>query len=499
MRMPVPIGAGGQFQPAVRRVRAAALLAAIVCCELAAGVMVVDPRFGKLLLLGLALLGLVLVFRAPFAAALGILVLVAAVLEPGTYAFAVGPLDLRLEELLLGSLLLVALVRPRRDWWGGEAGAALGMFLAVIALSAVAAISAGRVDFSDAFNLSRPLAFLALFYVVVRLFPEPERLHGLLTAAVVVAAAGGVAAVLFALPGSPLANVLPEQHQVGAGLSEGAGSIRRVRLPGVLLGFPLFWYVTSRWAGAASNRRLLWACAAAALLAAIALSFNRNMWAGLVVGLALMLAFGAHSRRRQFAGVLLAIAATGILLALSPAKVSEQSALKPVTERGRTLLQPGKTAQENSLDDRRDENRIAMAAIERHPVLGVGPGAPFGRRGLEAVGPGMSPRRSEQLWVHNQYLHILLMGGIAALLPFLAFLGFLTRAVVRGRRSDDQLLGLGVGLGTLMLSALVMIYVVNPTSALTLGLLGGSVSVLASAHMASSRGPNSGRHEAGTA
>jgi O-antigen ligase len=151
-----------------------------------------------------------------------------------------------------------------------------------------------------------------------------------------------------------------------------------------------------------------------------------------------------------------------------------------VAERGRTLLQPDKTTQENSLDDRRDENRIAVAAIERHPILGVGPGAPFGRRGLEALSPGRPPVRTEQLWVHNQYLHVLLMGGIAALLPLLAFLAFLFKAVAPGRTGDDRLLALGVGLGTTMLSALVMIYLVNSTAATAVGLLGGAIAVLAS-------------------
>jgi hypothetical protein len=480
MRTPGAFGPAVWSPAVVRRARAAVLLAAIVCCELAVGVMLVDPRFGKLLLVGFAVLGLVLVFQAPFAATCGVFVLAAAVLEPGTYAFAVGPLELRLEELLLGALLLVALVRPRREWWGGAAGAALAAFLGAIAFSGLVAILVRGLGFGEVFNSARPLAFLALFYVVVRLFPEPEQVHRLLTAGVVVAAVSGVAAVVLALPGSPLTTILPDQSPAGAGEGDGLGALDRVRLPGILLAFPLLWYATVRWAGAARGERVAWACAAAAMVAAIGVSLNRNMWVGLAIGLALILAFGSQSRRRRFAGILLATAATAIMLAISPPKVSNESVLYPVAERGRTLFEPDKTSKESSLDERRDENRFAIAAIERQPILGVGPGAPFGRRGLEAVAPGMPPRRAEQLWVHNQYLHILLMGGVVALLPFVAFLGFLLRDVLRGRKWDDQLVALGVGLTTVMLSAVVMIYVVNTTAALTLGLLGGSVAVLAS-------------------
>src|SRR4051794_9579873 len=144
---------------------AAAIAAVLLVGDLIIALGLTDPRFARLLLLGLAALGLALIFRFQFAAACGILVLVASVLEPGRFRFA----GLELEELVLVALLIITVVRPRRAWWGGVAGGALGVFFVVLGLSAVLALVWGRAEFSNVVLYCRFLAPLLLFYVIVRL------------------------------------------------------------------------------------------------------------------------------------------------------------------------------------------------------------------------------------------------------------------------------------------------------------------------------------------
>jgi hypothetical protein len=459
--------------------RSAALVGAAAGAELALAFAVTEPRLRPALMLALGLVALVLVFRFPFAAACGVLVLVAAVVDPGTYKFSAGPIDLRLEELLLGALLLVAIVRPQRAWWGGAGGGALAAFLGIVALSALLAIQAGRAGLGDAVGSARLVAPLALYYVVIRLFPHPDQVRRLLTAGVVLAAAVGIVSILVASPGSPLIDVLSRTGNENIRDDEGLGLVNRVRLPGLALAYGLFWYAAVRSAAAHGARRTLWFAFAAAMGASLVLSFNRNMWIGLALGLALMLVLSRPQVRQQFAIVILILVAGALGVTLSSARVSDDSPLHPIIERGSTLIDPTRTSRESSLNARRMENRFAIAAIEDRPILGVGPGAPFGFVTTEKKDPdSVVATRVEVLGVHNQYLHVLLMGGALALLALLAFLGTqLMLAFTRGTETHE-VLALGVAVVMIMVSAIVMISFVNPTSALVLGLISGAITVL---------------------
>jgi hypothetical protein len=458
----------------------AAVAAALVVGDLIIALGVNDPRFARLLLLGLAALGLALVFRFPFAATCGVLVLVATVLEPGRFTMPAGPIELQLEELILGALLIVAVVRPRRAWWGGVAGGALAVFFVVLGLSAVLALESGRADFVDVIAYSRFFVPLLLFYVIVRLFPEPDQVRRLLLIAVVLGAITGIVSLAAAAPGSPLSEMLNPSESANIRDEEGLGLVNRVRLAGVSLAYVLFWYVGAQAIAARHGVRLLaWLAALTGMGLALVLSFNRNMWIGLVIGLLLMLLLGRAVSRRRLTAVVAVLVAGALGVALVGPKLNSDSPLYPLVQRGSTLLNPAQEARDPSLEDRRLENGFAIETIEREPITGVGPGAPYG---------------ADWLWVHNQYLHLLLIGGPAALLSFLVFLGVPQMAVARRWSRDDTLLALAVGLAITMVSATVMMSFVNPTWAGVLALLTGAITVL---RPGSATEPGS-RGEAGT-
>src|SRR4051794_15844367 len=106
---PAPAGPFGALRGS-RWVRGATLAAGLLAVDAVVAIGVVDARAHRLLLLGLAVVALALVFRFPFAATCLVITLVAGVTEPGRFKAPVGPINFRLEELVIGALLVVAVV-----------------------------------------------------------------------------------------------------------------------------------------------------------------------------------------------------------------------------------------------------------------------------------------------------------------------------------------------------------------------------------------------------
>ena len=98
---------------------------------------------------------------------------------------------------------------------------------------------------TDVFNWGRPFGPLTFFYVVVRLFPQPEQRRLLLTGAAVLAAAAGVVALVVAL-GSPIGDALAGGSKTIVKEEEGTAGLLRVRLAGLSMAYALFWYVAVR-------------------------------------------------------------------------------------------------------------------------------------------------------------------------------------------------------------------------------------------------------------
>jgi hypothetical protein len=481
-RLPWP-GHEGSFAHGLTRirwVRGAAFALGLLAADLLIALVIVEPRLHRLLLLGVGVVALALVFRFPMAATCGFLLAVATVIEPNRWKFGFGPLEIRPNEVLLGALLLVALVRPRRAWWGGFAGLALAGFFVVLLVSCYLTIASGRADVSAVYQAARRFAPLLLFFVLVRLFPEPERMRRLLLASVVMAALAGIVALLVAAPGSPLVEVLNPDKSNDIRDKEGLGLVNRVRLPGVGLSYVLFWYAAVRTVHARAAARLWWLAALAALGLSLALSFNRNMWVGLVLGLVCMLAVSRVHARRSYVIALVLLATVGMGAVVAGTNVSADSPVYPIVQRGTTLFNPQAEARDTSLQDRVVETRYAFAALDRHPLTGVGPGAPFGSRatGVDPVSGAVA--RVDQTFLHNQYIFLLLVGGPLALLTFVAFVVSPMLDVVRSRFSDDGTVALGVGILLTLLSATVSIAFADPTSAAILAVLCGAVVVLTS-------------------
>jgi O-antigen ligase len=465
----------GNRRPAeLLRIGAFALVVLALEAILAHGV--VGPQISRYVFLFVGLFAVALVLRFPMATSLVFFALTDFIFHPLFLSHQVGPLNVRPYEVALVLLLILAAARPKRRTWGGVPGLALAIFFICLLISAALAIQGGATSLHEALDWGRPFGLLGFFYVVVRLFPAPPDRQLLLTGAAVIAAVTGVIALLIAL-GAGFGSSL--QESAGNTVKElgGSGGASRVRLPGLSAGYALFWYVVVQVAVKRGTPRFWWGLLLVGIALDIVVSYNRNMWIGVIFGMILMAIFGGGLLRMRLA-VSILVAVAGIALMLTVGGSSTDRVLKPVVERGETLVNPSKTAQESSLESRALETSVAWRAVESNPVFGVGAGASFGVYLTEAVRSGGSVigfTRIPQLFLHNQYLYLVLVAGLPGLIAFLVFLGTPVAYSVRRWRRDTAMLACGVGIAMIMLSSFVAIYfsVIDMTA--VLGLLTGVI------------------------
>lgn len=463
--------APGRRIPDAARVAAFVLAALLVELVVARGVTSTDGISRPIVLLaGVGAAAFVL--RFPLPTALIFFGLTDFIFYPTFFAFELGPLSIRPHELALVGLLFLAAVRPKRQTWGGAPGLALAAFLAMLALAGSLAVADGRAPLTDVFNWARPFALLTFFYVVVRLFPEARERRLLLTGGVAIAAAAGVVALVVAL-GAGFGETLSGGGETIVKEEEGAGGLLRVRLAGLSMAYGLFWFAMVRLVTAPRGNRLGWGLALAGMSLAIAISFNRNMWLGLIAGLVLMMVVaGPFVRSRLSAAIAVSIA--GIVLLASFGSATDSRVLEPVVQRGSTLFNPRKVQQSSSLSDREQEQRVAWPKAQRNLVTGIGPGVDFGVYNLDFVGPH-SVKVEPQLFLHNQYLYLLLICGIPGLMAFLSFLVVPVVRAFRRAPTDPVITACGVGIVMIMISSIVAIYFSVEDMTTVLGLLAGVI------------------------
>jgi O-antigen ligase len=453
--------------PAVRR---AAFAAAVVLAELILAGALASGRLSITLVAFVAAGGLAIAFAYPMATAVLALVLATSVFHEEWFAFAAGPVNANGAELLIGALFIVALTRPKHRTWGGLVGGALAFFFALLGISTALAVSAGNVDLLGSFAWGRAFLFFALFYVVIRLFGDWESIRYLLGWAAALAALTGVLAVFLSFGSGP-ESIFQDPSQQFIRAQEGLGIIQRVRLPGLALAYALFWYAVVRTARTRGTPRLLWGAALAGMFANIMVSFNRNMWVGLVIGLLAMLVLSGPQVRRR---LVVALGVLAIAIGLLGAQLGSDSRISPLIERGTSLGDTESLEAESSLQTREIETEVAWDVAQQNLLIGIGPGVDFGVSFFEATAQGVWVRVS-QLFLHNQYLYLMLIAGLPALIAFLGYLLASLWAAWSWRTRTPETAGLGVGLASIMLSSLVAIYFSAPDMIVAISLLTAAI------------------------
>ena len=245
------------------RVAAFALGVLVIEAVLAHGV--VGPQVSKYVYLFIGVFLLALLLRFPMVTAIAFVGFTDFVFYP-TPRLQRRSGRRRPHELCLTALLMVAVLRPKRDTWGGTAGKALLAFFVILGISAGLALESHHTTVTEAFNWGRDFYCLTIFWVVIRLFPSVEDRRTLLVGATVIAAGAGVIAVLVAL-GAGFGDALQAAGGQTVRSEEGLGSLQRVRLPGLSADYALFWFVAVQAASRVGKQRLLWGLALVCMLA----------------------------------------------------------------------------------------------------------------------------------------------------------------------------------------------------------------------------------------
>lgn len=436
------------------------------------------PEISKYVFLFLGLYVVAFVFRFPLATALVLFFFTDFLFAATKFSHNVGSITVRPAEVALACLFLLALVRPRKQTWGGATGGALAVFLGLVAISALIAVKSGSTSLSNAFNWGRPLALLTFFYIVVRLFPEVQDRRRLLTGTAVLAAMAGLVALMISV-GIGFAASIGEQSGIGEVSGEsGAEGVQRIRLAGLSVSYALFWYAAVQVIAQRHFKRLFWAAILGGMAASIILSYNRNMWLGIAIGAILMAVVGGSIvRSRMTVGLAVLVAGVVVLLAFG-SQTSNDSVVKPLIKRGSSILELGKTEKESSLEDRARETEGAWDTARNHLAIGIGPGVPFGVYEKEPIISGsfsFGESVTPQLFIHNQYLYLILICGIPGLIAFLVFAAIPLLTALQRAPRDPAIAACAIGLAIILVSSAVAIYLTVPDMTALIGLLAGVI------------------------
>jgi hypothetical protein len=237
------------------------------------------------------------------------------------------------------------------------------------------------------------------------------------------------------------------------------GSTSRIRLPGLYFVYAMFLPTLVMALGMRDRWRMARILTLLLMLAAIALSLNRNMYVGAVIGLLVMALLGGSRLRYRMLVVVITVA---ISVTLIVATVVTPSVTSEIAGRAATVLSPSQVVQSNSAQARADEFTHAFATIGQHPWDGVGWLQNYGSYYAGAFRQG----------VENLYLDQATDFGLPTALAFLLIpgvvLSFGIKRAVRARDPFDRaMVAAGVGsVISLLLSGLVGTYLQDPGTTL---------------------------------
>jgi len=393
-----------------------------------------------------------------------VLIAVASIAEPYAYPqFAFAGVSPFLSEVLLGfaltaGLYLLPQVRSRATGEPRAITIALALFLATAAMGVGVAIDAG-VQRIDVFNSMREVVFVSAFWLAAIAMRRPESRNNIF---VIVA---GLAIVVVVLQVAQL--VVGTSHilfytkdykenlitcPTGQCADPGVSSFLRVRPPGLRLVYIVAAFSACYLLFGPRRRRGIALTVLGVCLAGLILSLNRNLLVGLVLGLVVSVLVTP----RKSAALVAALAIAAVVLVMIPlAQSGVLGSAAPVMTRLASIGNTAEFGREGSLKDRSIENHLALQAIRRHPLEGIGWGTSYGNKRLTVQGKKV--RTTDQLFIHNMYLGLWMRAGLLGLIAFGAALsaGMLyAMRWCRKRQLDEQTwLGAGVLTSLVAISA----------------------------------------------
>jgi O-antigen ligase len=302
-------------------------------------------------------------------------------------------------------------------------------------------------------RLLRTLFDYLMFFAVTNLVRTRRQLMTLVHSMFVMTT---IMAALMVIQGvvGPSVRVMPSARVLTAGaLGQEFVGVTRVLPPGVPLVFIMLFPALILHATPEYLQTRKWLSLVPLLLlpVAIAFTFNRTWWMGTVLSLIILLFIMAAGQRKY---IFIAICVIVVLLFISTCFLEVYvprtgNLIEALSFRAGSLFTGDRIKQDQ--ERRTCEVRSAIATLQDHPLLGVGPGGIIHTR----MCADMLTR-----YVHNAYLFILADLGLLGFLPFLWFsASYLFRGFSVGRTLKDPILrswvlGLTLGYITTLVAAI---------------------------------------------
>lgn len=233
------------------------------------------------------------------------------------------------------------------------------------------------------------------------------------------------------------AGILPGIKALAADtFQQSFNGVARVSAPGVALVFVMLLptLVLITLPNYLKGRRGLLLIAAVLLLAAISLTFDRNMWVGAALAGAIFVVL-ARSKSHRFIALILTVLIVACMLVplVSPYFPRVDNVVAALSLRARSIFAGEELVYDSSTQWRLRENELAIPKIKEYPILGVGPGGVY----RDPWWTGDTLTR----YIHNGYLYLLIDLGIVGFLPFVWFSAvFVVRGIMAWYRMRDPVL-----------------------------------------------------------
>lgn len=362
---------------------------------------------------------------------------------------------------------LVIKGRIRVDWIAMTIGALFVVSVVAIAVGVLRGAAIGLAFFGF-----RAMLYLLLYIPAMVALSHGSPMERAIAIMMIIGIAVSIAAVAQFIVGSDRLLFVIGSFDALVREDPSTGFLR-IRPPGLYLIYSVvIWSAACiLWGGSGLARRL----APLGLVlgaAAIALSFNRNMLVGVVIGLGVAFVGGRRRSRAVVAGVSIA------LIAVLFVTVSGSLQIDPrLVGRFTSLL--NEQSRSSALSDRAYETGFAIRTISENPIFGIGWGTGYGALATRSTGGIISS--FERPWLHNQYLNQWMRTGIVGGLLLLVLMIGLIVSEFRNMREAEHgrewlHMGLLASLVAFALSALVDIVIANPNNLAVLILMAAMVS-----------------------
>jgi hypothetical protein len=353
-------------------------------------------------------------FKRPEISLLAILVATSSIVfEDRLPLLSIGIGSFHLPDILLlmflGSIVLRLLVEPGFKFVHTPLDLPLGAFYGVALASTILALMQSAVPTELALREMRVVSYYLTFFIVTNLVRRKTQLIFLLRGLMLLGILVAGAMVAQFIVGDRV-SLFPGRVETLVTQGASYANITRILPPGQSLVMVLVVALVALLAIEHSRPQHIARFLQTALMGvAVLLTFNRNFWVGVALGLVLLVCLvGARERQKLVGWVLVAISLGAVVLVSDLASSESQvnKMFEAAFARLATLASDA-TPQESSLQARYVENSYGLAQIEAHPFLGLGLGAryrPFDSR----IDWGGSDNRA---YIHNGHLWILLKTG----------------------------------------------------------------------------------------